>query len=63
AAMAFATTGQAAPKPENAQECKAIEKQVEQLEAEGRKAMSPQQQDQLRSRTKTVRDRQFEIKC
>lgn len=63
AALAFATVGHAAPKPENVQECKAIEKQVEQLETESRKVMSPQQQDQLRARTKTVRDRQFEIKC
>ena len=63
AALAFATAGHAAPKPEHLQECKSIEKQIEQLEAEGRKPMSAPAQDQLRARTKAVRDRQFEIKC
>jgi len=63
AALAFVSTGHAAPKPEHVQECKSIEKQVEALEAESRKAQSGPAQDQLRARQKTVRDRQFELKC
>ena len=63
AALAFATAGHAVPKPEHANECKSIAKQVEALEVEGRKAMSAQAQDSNKARLKSVRDRQFELKC
>ena len=63
AALAFVSTGHAAPKPEHVQECKSIEQQVQALEAEARKPMSAQAQDSNKARMKTVRDRQFELKC
>jgi len=63
AALAFAATAQATPKPENVQECKAIEQQVQSLEAEARKPMSAQAQDANKARMKQVRDRQFALKC
>lgn len=63
AALAFATAGHAAPKPEHVNECNSIAKQIESLEAEGRKPMSAQAQDANKARLKAVRDRQFELKC
>jgi uncharacterized membrane-anchored protein len=63
ATLAFSTAGHAAPKPENVQECKSIDQQLQSLEAESRKAQSGPAQDSLRARQKTVRDRQFELKC
>lgn len=63
AALAFATAGHAAPKPEHVNECNSIAKQVEALEAEARKPMSAQAQDANKARLRAVRDRQFSLKC
>ncbi len=63
AALFAAVSAQALPKPEHVSECKSIDKNIQQIEAESRQALPPQRQDQLRATMKKVRDRQFELKC
>jgi outer membrane lipoprotein-sorting protein len=59
----FASAAQATPKPEDVQQCKALEAEISSIEQQQRKALSGPQQDQLKEQMKRARDKQFALKC
>ncbi len=54
---------QAAPKSADVAECKQLEKSLESIAEQEKKALPPQQQDALTKQKRTARDRQSELKC
>jgi hypothetical protein len=56
-------TAHAAPKPADVSECKMLEKTLESIAEQERKALPPQQQDALTKQKRQARDRQSDLKC